>query len=167
MHLFTHKRIDMGILLVNRSGFLLLQKFKKRIGRLETRVLSALLLFRFFPCANASSPVFHLVFADHPAVGRVEIDKTFCIHAVSALMAISLNLFQRGGCEALCARFLRSRWVEMGRVGKMGIVGKRGQHLTARHCKALDSDNAWQRQPTLMPDLSPVPIVSLVSLVPK
>ena len=30
----------------------------------------------------------------------------------------------------------------MGSVGKMGRVGKREHHLTARLCKALGSDNA-------------------------
>jgi hypothetical protein len=38
--------------------------------------------------------------------------------------------------------FLRSQWVKMGSVGRMGRVGKRGEYLTARQCKALDSDNA-------------------------
>ena len=89
----------------------------------------------------------------------------------------------------------------MGRVGRMGRVGKREHHLSARQCGALGSNNAdycttvqsprqQQRRLThdplpilpittqyypsypqtarpLIPVLAPVPIVSLVPLVPK
>ena len=36
---------------------------------------------------------------------------------------------------------MRSQWVEMGSVGRMGRMGKREHHLSAQLCRALGSDN--------------------------
>ena len=40
---------------------------------------------------------------------------------------------------------MRSQWVEMGSVGRMGRVGKREHHLSAQQCRAHGSDNADKR----------------------
>jgi hypothetical protein len=48
----------------------------------------------------------------------------------------------------------------IGRVGKMGIVGKRGHHLSVRQCGA-------QIASTQIPVFAPVSIIPIVPLVSK